>query len=148
MNATVQDSADTDTLVLCNARSIRNTWPLFKATVSSVYVPSILAITETWLSDDISCNYVYKDYRQFAVSRKSVHPGGGVVIFLALSTQSLKFTHTSHLLRPVKFYLYSTHLTATAGCLFIVLQTALQQTLIRYVSVLIVCLLTILTSQF
>ena len=39
-------------LLLCNARSIRNTWPVFKA-AALTHNPSALAITETWLSTDI-----------------------------------------------------------------------------------------------
>ena len=48
-----------------------------------MYNPSMLAIVETWLSDDISRHYVYRDYQQFVVSRNSVAskpPGGGIML--------------------------------------------------------------------
>ena len=70
-------------LLFCNAQSIRNTWPVFKAT-ASVYKPSILAVVETWLSDDISNHYIYHDYHLHAVSRNariSDPAGGGVALF-------------------------------------------------------------------
>ncbi len=52
---------------------------MFKAMVSR-YKPSIIAVTESWLSDDISGKYTYKDYKQFSSSRRSAHPGGGVLL--------------------------------------------------------------------
>ena len=52
-------------------------------TVADMYNPSILAIAEAWLSDDISRHYTYRNYHQFVVSRNSVAsepPGGGVML--------------------------------------------------------------------
>ena len=70
---------DKSVLLLCNARSIRNAWPEFKA-AAAAYNPSIIAITETWLSTDISMKFTYFQYSQFAVSRDAAHPGGGVML--------------------------------------------------------------------
>lgn len=66
-------------LLLCNIRSVRNTWPVFKQEVSH-YNPSIIAITETWLSSDIVSSYNYYNYKQFAVCRQSGQRGGGVML--------------------------------------------------------------------
>ena len=71
-----------DILLFCNVQSIRNTCLIFK-TVADIYNPSILAIVETWLSDDISRRYIYRDYQKFVVSRNSVaseSPGGGALL--------------------------------------------------------------------
>ena len=75
--------SNNEVLLFCNARSIRNTWPVFKA-AASVYKPSTLAVVETWLSDDISNHYIYHDYHLHAVSRNarvSDPAGGGVALF-------------------------------------------------------------------
>lgn len=65
--------------MFCNAQSIRRKWPQLIAAVS-LQNPTVLAITETWLSDDIACLYKYGNYSQFAVCRQSVGGGGGVMM--------------------------------------------------------------------
>ena len=55
--------------------------------MATSYEPSILAITESWLSDDISSRYTYDDYQSFTLSGNSAHSWGGV-LFLC----SPKFT--------------------------------------------------------
>ena len=49
-----------------------------------MYNPSILAIVETWLYDDISRHYMYRDYQQFVIPRNSAaseQTGGGMLLF-------------------------------------------------------------------
>ena len=45
-----------------------------------MYNASIIAVTETWLADDIVHYYTYSDYQQFSQCRKG-RSGGGVTIF-------------------------------------------------------------------
>lgn len=78
----MKEASDSDTkddvLLFCNARSIRNSWTDFKLSASR-YSPSILAIVETWLTDDISRSFTYNNYQQFTVCRKAGTKGGGVM---------------------------------------------------------------------
>ena len=76
-------------LLLSNARSIRNTWPVFKA-AALIHNPGVLAITETWLSTDICDNYKYDNFQQFCASRDAKHPVGGVMLLFHPSYQVFK----------------------------------------------------------
>ena len=70
------------TLLLCNARSVRKKWSNFKLE-ADLFRPNILAITETWLSDDVCNSYAYYNYKQFTVNRNALvtdNPGGGVML--------------------------------------------------------------------
>ena len=51
--------------------------------MASRYKPSIIAITESWLSDDISDKYAYNDYHRFSSSRNAAHPRGGVLLLFS-----------------------------------------------------------------
>ena len=55
---------------------------MFKVMAKS-YEPSILAITESGFSDDISSRYTYDDYQSFSSARNSAHPEGGVLFLFS-----------------------------------------------------------------
>ena len=76
----VEDPMETnDTLILFNTQSVVNKWQatcLFLAQ----YKPTIIAITETWLSEQDAPMYRYFSYQQFFACRKG-RRGEGVMMF-------------------------------------------------------------------
>ena len=76
-----------------------------------MYNFSILAIVETWLSDDISRHYIiYRDYQQFVVSRNPIAsevPGGGAMLLcysrysVSQNTVSVQPSHSCNALAVV-----------------------------------------------
>ena len=70
-----------ETVILFNARSIVNKWKAICSEIST-YFPSIIAITETWLSEELCQYYTYNNYQQIAKCRIGGR-GGGVLMFFA-----------------------------------------------------------------
>ena len=76
----VQDPIETNnTLILFNAQSVVNKWPATCLSLAQ-YKPTIIAITETWLSEQDAPMYRYFSYQQFFACRKGGR-GGGVMMF-------------------------------------------------------------------
>ena len=65
-----------------------------------MYNPSTLAIVETWLSDDISRHYIYRDYQQF-VYRETLLPASHLAevlcyCFILITRSLIKLCLYSH----------------------------------------------------
>ena len=69
------------TVILFNARSILRKWPTICREIDA-YQPSVVAITETWLCEDITKYYTYHDYQQFFRGRPN-GGGGGVALYFS-----------------------------------------------------------------
>ena len=74
-------NASQETVILFNARSILRKWPIICREIDA-YQPSFVAITETWLCEDITKYYTYHDYQQFFRSRPN-GGGGGVALYFS-----------------------------------------------------------------
>ncbi len=66
-------------LLVFNAESVLRKWTKICSEIS-VYKASIIAVTETWLSEDIVHFYTYGNYQQFSHCRRG-GGGGGVLMF-------------------------------------------------------------------
>ena len=78
-------------MLLLNARSIRNKLDDLE-TLMSESNPDVVAVTETWLTPDISdCEIAISGYNLERADRLGAKPGGGVAVF---SRESLT-THSS-----------------------------------------------------
>ena len=55
-------------------------WPIFLSMASQLN-PTIIAITETWLPEDIVKQYTYLDYNQLSVFRPVGRGGGALLLF-------------------------------------------------------------------
>ena len=70
-----------DNLIIFNARSIKYKWNDICSEIST-YHASIIAVTETWICDEISQYYLCNDYNRFAKCRSGCE-GEGVLLFFA-----------------------------------------------------------------
>jgi hypothetical protein len=68
-----------ETMILFNARSILRKWPMICNEIN-IYNASIVAVTETWLFDEVSQYYSYHDYHHFYRNRQN-GGGGGVALY-------------------------------------------------------------------
>ena len=59
--ASEASNASQKTVILFNARSILRKWPTICREIDA-YQPSVVAITETWLCEDITKFHTYHDY--------------------------------------------------------------------------------------
>ena len=57
-----------------------DTWPIFLSMASQLN-PTIIAITETWLPEDIVKQYTYLDYNQLSVCRPVGRGDGALLLF-------------------------------------------------------------------
>ena len=78
--ASEASNASQETVILFNARSILRKWPTICQEIDA-YQPSVVAITEIWLCEDITKYYTYRDYQQFFRSRPN--GGGGVALYFS-----------------------------------------------------------------
>ena len=63
-----------------NSRSIARKWPAICSEID-LYSPGIIAITETWLSDDSVKYYNYTNFQQFSACRPGGGGGGVMLLF-------------------------------------------------------------------
>ena len=77
--------ASTKLFVLLNARSTVRKWAIIYDELV-IYKPAIVAVTETWLSEDISPYYNYKNYQMFHKCRKDGGRGGVALFFSVICT--------------------------------------------------------------
>ena len=80
MNASNCQKSLSEVLLLSNERSIRYTWPIFLSMANQLNL-TIIAITETWLSEDIVKQYTYFDYNQLSVCIPVGRGGGALLLF-------------------------------------------------------------------
>ena len=80
MNASNSQKSSSKVLLLSNERSIRYTWPIFLSMASQLN-PITIAITETWLPEDIVKQYTYLDNNQLSVCRPVRRGGGAFLLF-------------------------------------------------------------------